>query len=453
MFTAAQLAASPALLFGIILIAVVVMIIAISKFKVHPFLAMTIIAILVGLVCGIKPGDVIANVKSGFGGTLGGIGIVILCGTIMGTLLEKSGAALTMANAIMGVVGKKRTVTTIGVMGYVTGIPVFCDSGFVILSPISRALAQQSGKSLAVLATALSSGLYATHCLVPPTPGPISMAGILTADLGLVILVGLVLSIPAVLTGIIYANCVSSKVQIDPKAEFTLEELKEKYGELPGVGASFAPILLPIVLITLSSIVKLPAKPIGEGAAYTIINFLGDPLIALLLGVGLAIRLIPSSQKSHTAEWIAKGALDSASILIITGAGGSFGKILGMLPIKDAASVLLASGLGVLIPFAISSVLKMAQGSSTVAMITTATLVAPMLEALGLASPLGRVFAVIAIGAGAMVVSHANDSYFWVVSQFADMKTSEAYRCQTGMTACMGIVVVACLYAASACML
>ena len=172
------------------------MIIAISKFNIHPFIVMVVIAIAMGLVCGFDAVKVINTVKSGFGNILANIGIVILCGTIIGTILEKTGAALTMANSILGVVGKERSVLTMGAMGYVTGIPVFCDSGFVVLSPISRALAAQSNKSLAVMATALSGGLYTTHCLVPPTPGPIAMAGTLGADLGLTIIVGLILSVP-----------------------------------------------------------------------------------------------------------------------------------------------------------------------------------------------------------------------------------------------------------------
>ena len=171
------------LLFALIIVSVVLMILAISKLKMHPFIVMTVIAILCGVVggwlfpeTGLTLSEVINKVNSGFGSIMTSIGIVTLCGTIIGTILEKTGAALTMANAILKVVGKKNSVVAMGAMGYITGIPVFCDSGFVVLSPISRALAQQSNTSLAVMATALSGGLYATHCLVPPTPGPIAMA-------------------------------------------------------------------------------------------------------------------------------------------------------------------------------------------------------------------------------------------------------------------------------------
>lgn len=433
-------------LFALIILSVVAMVIAISKFHLHPFIVMTVVAILVGLLWGIEPTTVIDTVKSGFGSILTSIGIVILCGTIIGTILEKTGAALTMANTILGIVGKKNSVLAIGAMGYVTGIPVFCDSGFVVLSPISRALAAQSNTSLAVMATALSGGLYATHCLVPPTPGPIAMAGTLNADLGLTILIGLIVSIPAVAVAVIYAKKISSKIEIPANSEYTLEELKEKYGKLPGALHSFSPILLPIILIALASVAEFPGNPLGDGILYKFVIFVGNPVVALLLGVFLSMTLIPESEKSHTLEWVTQGVTDSAAIMAITGAGGSFGAILKLLPIADATTGLLSSGLGVLIPFAIAMILKLAMGASTVAMITTAGMMAPLMEAMGFTSSIERVLVVMAIGAGSMVASHANDSYFWVVSQFSDMKTEEAYRCQTGMTAVMGITIIILLF-------
>ncbi|MDO5545557.1 MAG: GntP family permease [Eubacteriales bacterium] len=444
------------LLFATIIIAVVLMVLAISKLKMHPFIVMLVIALAVGLFwgavypeSGLTPTQVVNQVKSGFGSIMTSIGIVILCGTIIGTILEKTGAALTMANAILKLVGQKNSVVAMGAMGYVTGIPVFCDSGFVVLSPISRALAQQSNVSLAVMGTALSGGLYATHCLVPPTPGPIAMAGTLEADLGLTILVGLIISIPAVIVAIIYAKKVASKVNIPANSEYTLEELQVKYGKLPGTLQSFAPILLPIILIGLASITDFPSKPFGEGGIYQFIMFIGNPVVALLLGVFLSMTLIPKEEKGNTLAWVTEGVTSSAGILAITCAGSSFGAILKCLPIADSVGGLVNSGLGVLVPFVIAMILKLAMGASTVAMITTAGMMAPLMEAMGFTSPLGRVLVVLAIGAGSMVASHANDSYFWVVSQFSDMKTEEAYKCQTGMTAVMGITVVLILFVIS----
>ena len=432
---------------AVIVVAVLAMIIAISKFKQHPFLVMIVVSILVGLACGMPMADVIKTVKDGFGGILASIGIVIVAGTIIGTILEKTGAALVMANTILGVVGKSRSVLTMGLTGYITGIPVFCDSGFVILSPISRALAARSNVSLAVMGTALSAGLYATHCLVPPTPGPIAMAGSLNADLGLVILVGLGVSIPATIAGIIYASTVAKRYDIPANPEFTVEELTQKYGKLPGVGHSFSPILLPIVLIACKSIADFPSHPLGTGAVKAFVSFIGDPVIALILGVFLAMTLIPASEKGSTFKWMSDGVLNSASILVITAAGGSFGAILKTLPLADAlSSALLSLSIGVFLPFIIAAILKTAMGASTVAMIVTSAMVAPLMPSLGFTSELAKALVIMAIGAGSMTVSHANDSYFWVVSQFSDMPTNVAYKCQTGVTLVQGIVTVCVVY-------
>ena len=437
-------------IFGVIFLAVVAMVISISKFNQHPFLVLTVVAIVVGLVCGIPTEEVINTVKSGFGNILASIGIVILAGTIIGTILEKTGAALTMANSILKLVGKKNSVLTMGLTGYVTGIPVFCDSGFVILSPISRALASQINVSLAVMATALSGGLYATHCLVPPTPGPIAMAGTLEADLGLTILIGLLISIPATISAIIYAKKVASKIDIPANPEYTVDELVQKYGKLPGTLHSFSPILLPIILIALKSVGDFPSAPFGSGVLKMIVSFIGNPVIALILGVFLAMTLIPKEEKQNALKWITEGVTNSAGILAITGAGGSFGAILQKLPIADALSgSLLGLGVGVLLPFVIAALLKTAMGASTVAMITTSAMIAPMMGTLGFTSPIAKVLVIMAIGAGSMTVSHANDSYFWVVSQFSDMDTKAAYKCQTGMTAVMGITIIILLFVIS----
>jgi len=434
-------------MFSVIIIAVIAMVLAISKMKQHPFIVMVVISILVGLACGMPPEDVIKTVKNGFGGILSNIGIVIVCGTIIGTILEKTGAALTMANTILGIVGKKRSVLTMGIVGYITGIPVFCDSGFVILSPISRALAAQSNKSLAVIATALSGGLYATHCLVPPTPGPIAMAGFLNADLGLVILVGLIISIPATVVAILYANKISSKIDIPANPEYTVEQLVEKYGKLPGAVHSFAPIILPIILIALKSIGDFPQHPLGTGFLQHFLSFIGNPVIALMLGVFIAFTLIPVHDKDVDLSWVTEGVQNSAQILIITAAGGSFGEILKTLPIAQALSgSLLGLGVGILLPFIIACILKLAMGASTVAMIVTSQMMVPLMATMGFTSSIGKVLVVMAIGAGSMTASHANDSYFWVVSQFSDMTAEQAYKCQTGMTALMGVTTLAVVY-------
>lgn len=428
-------------LFLVIIVAIVGMILLISKFKWHPFIVLLLAGYFVGVLGGIPVDTLITTLTSGFGSILGSIGIVIIAGTIIGTILEKTGAALTMANAILNVVGKKRAPLTMSITGYIVSIPVFCDSGFVILSPINRALAAKSGISLAVMATCLSSGLYATHCLVPPTPGPIIMAGTLNADLGLVILVGLLVSIPVMLVGYVYALKISSKFDIPANPEVSLEELVEKYGKLPNALRSFAPILLPILLIALKSIADFPSAPFGPGMGKSFLDFIGNPVTALILGVGLAVTLIPKSEKKGTSfAWISEGIQSSASILAITGAGGALGAVLKSLPIAEVLSgSLVQMNAGLLIPFIIAALLKTAMGASTVSMIVTSAMMAPLMGQLGWTSEMAKVLALLAIGAGSMTVSHANDSYFWVVSQFSDMDTATAYKTQTGVTLVQGI--------------
>ncbi|ADK82391.1 GntP family permease [Sediminispirochaeta smaragdinae] len=431
-------------LFLAVIIAIVGMVLLISKLNWHPFVVLLLAAYFVGIVCGIPVDDLISTITSGFGSILGSIGIVILAGTIIGTILEKTGAALTMANAILKVVGKKRAPLTMSLTGYVVSIPVFCDSGFVILSPINRALAEKSGISLAVMATCLSSGLYATHCLVPPTPGPIIMAGTLKADLGLVILVGLAVSIPVLLAGYFYALKISSRYDIPANPEVTLDELMDKYGKLPNALRSFAPILLPIILIAFKSIADFPSAPFGSGVAKSFFDFIGNPVTALILGIGLAVTLIPKAEPKGTSfKWMSEGIVSAAGILAITGAGGSLGQVLRALPIADVlSSSLIKMHAGLLIPFIIAALLKTAMGASTVSMIVTSAMIAPLMGDMGMTSEIAKVLTVLAIGAGSMTVSHANDSYFWVVSQFSDMDTSTAYKTQTGVTLVEGVVAI-----------
>ncbi len=431
-------------LFLVIFIAIVGMIVLISKFKWHPFIVLLLSAYFVGLLGGLPVDSLVTTITAGFGGILGSIGIVIIAGTIIGTILEKTGAALTMANTILNIVGKKRAPLTMSLTGAVVSIPVFCDSGFVILSPINRALAEKSGISLAVMATCLSSGLYATHCLVPPTPGPIIMAGTLNADLGLVILVGFAVSIPVMLIGYLYAIKISSKFDIPANPEVSLEQLVEKYGKLPSTLKSFAPILFPIVLIALKSIADFPSAPFGDGAVKAFFSFIGNPVTALIFGVGLAVTIIPKSEPKGTSfSWISAGISSSAGILAITGAGGAFGQVLRTLPLADALSgSLVQMNAGLLIPFIIAALLKTAMGASTVAMIVTSAMIAPLMADMGMTSEIAKVLTVLAIGAGSMTVSHANDSYFWVVSQFSDMDTATAYKTQTGVTLVQGVFTI-----------
>jgi len=437
----------PALLV-ILLVAIIAIVLLISRFKVHAFLSLLFAAFFVGITAGMDPVTVTQTVAKGFGGTAEKIGIVIIMGTIIGVMLERSGAALTMAEYVLRVVGQKRPVLAMSIIGYIVSIPVFCDSGYVILSSLKRSLAKRAGVSMAAMAVALSTGLYATHTLVPPTPGPIAAANALKADLGMVILVGLLVAIPVALAGYLWAIYVAAKLPVtsDNEGE-TYEQLLAKFKKLPSATAAFAPIVIPILLIALKSFANFPSTPFGKGIFKHSIDFFGDPMVALIVGLFLCAFLVPKLNEEVMSNWVGQGLKDSAAIIMITAAGGALGAILSASKIANYLGESLAQyNLGIFLPFVIAAALKTAQGSSTVALITTSTIVFPLLGSLGLASPMGAVLATMAVGCGAMVVSHANDSYFWVVSQFSNIPVNIAYKAQTLATLVQGIVGMAVVW-------
>ncbi|PKN08214.1 MAG: gluconate transporter [Deltaproteobacteria bacterium HGW-Deltaproteobacteria-8] len=428
-----------------LLFAVILIVVATGKWKVNAFFVLIVVAFLYGLSIGMPPLEVVKAVRVGFGGTLTYIGIVIVAGTIMGYILEKTGAALVMTRAILGLVGQNRAPLAMNIAGYVVSIPVFCDSGYVVLTPLNKALASESGKSMAVMAVALATGLYATHTMVPPTPGPLAAAAALNADLGMVIVYGLIAAVPASLAGYFWAIHFGQKYDIRPDVEESYSDLIQKYGKLPSTFMSFLPIILPIVLILLKSVADFPTKPFGTEALAKTMDFIGDPVSALMLGVVCSLFLVPRKDFGEAIDkWMGHGIKDAAIILAITGAGGSFGKVLAASPMKDFIGASMSTmNLGLFLPFMISAALKTAQGSSTVAIITTAAIMAPMMGVAGLDPAL----TVVVIGAGAMVVSHANDSYFWVVSQFSNMPVNVAYKIYTTATLMEGVVGFAVCYA------
>ncbi|TQP20643.1 GntP family permease [Vibrio cholerae] len=438
----------------LILLAVIAFIVlATTKFKVHPFLALLLAAFFGAFAYGL-PADTIAKT---FGGILGYIGLVIVLGTIIGVILEKSGAAITMADTVIKLLGERFPTLTMSIIGYIVSIPVFCDSGFVILNSLKESLAKRLATSSVAMSVALATGLYATHTFVPPTPGPIAAAGNLglESQLGLVIAIGLFVAAVAAIAGMLWANrfqAVEADIidsQESPKQDW--QALKASYGQLPSASQAFAPIFVPILLICFGSIAKFPSFPFGQGMLFEVLGFLGQPLTALLIGLLLAVRLLKSADKvAEFGERISQGITAAAPILLITGAGGAFGAVLKATPLGDyLGTTLSALGVGIFMPFIVAAALKSAQGSSTVALVTTSALVAPLLGQLGLDSEMGRALTVMAIGAGAMTVSHANDSFFWVVSQFSRMSVGLAYRAQTMATLVQGVTAMAVVYVLS----
>ncbi|MEG0773933.1 GntP family permease [Clostridium sp.] len=427
-----------------LLVAIAFIVVATSKFKLHPFLSLIIASYGLAFAAGLPADKIPTVITSGFGGTLTSIGIVIISGCIIGTILEKSGAAIKMAEVIIKLVGEKRPTLAMSIIGYIVSIPVFCDSGFVILSSLSKTLAKKTKTSLVAMSIALSTGLYATHTLVPPTPGPIAGAANLKVEnLLLVILIGMVVAIPAVVIGNIFANKVASKYAPieDIDNGLTYEQEIARYGKLPSAWKAFSPIIVPIVLMALGSVAKFPGDPFGNGSTKIFFSFLGTPVNALLIGLVFAFLLAPKLDEKTLTGWVGESLKDSASILVVTAAGGALGAVIKEVQIGTyIGEVLQGLNLGIFVPFIIAAALKTAQGSSTVAIVTTSALMFPLLPALGLTSEIAKVLVVMAVGAGAMTVSHANDSYFWVVSQFGKIDVKTAYKTQTVATFLQGVI-------------
>ena len=399
------------------------------KTKVHPFLAMIISASITGLVGGMPAGDVVNSITTGFGNTLGSIGIIIGFGVMMGEIFEVSGAAKKMAQIFVEKLGKGREELALAITGFLVSIPIFCDSGFVILSPLAKSISRNTKKSVISLGLSLALGLVITHTLVPPTPGPVGVAGIYGANVGTTLLLGIVCAIPMTLVGLLYAKYIGKKQYKVPSEDgesyLSSEDLVAISNDevaatlidseevLPSAFMSFMPIFAPIILILLKTVTTQMAL---KGGFIEVINFLGAPVIAVGLGLIIAIYGLGKNQdKKEITNTMEKGIRSAGVIMLVTGAGGALGMI-----IRDSGAGEYIAGLiantalpAVIIPFAISSIVRLIQGSGTVAMTTAASVTAPMMASLGLSPEL----AVLSACMGSLVFSHFNDSYFWVVNR------------------------------------
>lgn len=396
----------------VFILTIVLMIFMISKLNIHPFLSILSVSLVFGLIAGIplvdqtaEDGTVIKGIADiigeGFSGAFTSIGIVIILGTIIGALLEETGAALKLADMVVNLVGEKRPELAMLIMGWVISIPVFCDSGFVILNPIRKALTKRTSASSVAMTMCLSAGLYASHVFIPPTPGPIAAANTIGvgSDLLLVMGLGFIVSIPALAGSYFYVKKQSSNIEelVEDDSLKTYEEIKAVYGTLPGGFLSLAPIIIPVILMALSNIFKIMK---AEGFVNDLFLFLGTPIIALAVGLIFGIILLNSRGKiDHLYEIVNESLKVAVPILFVTAAGGVLGKVIASSGIvgfiTDNARVF--QSIGIFFPFIIAAILKTAQGSSTVAITTSAGIIAPLLPVLGLDSTVSSALVVMAI--------------------------------------------------------
>ena len=458
--------------------AIAIMVVAISKWHLHPFIAILLTALIFGIISGIPLPHMTTLIGSGFSKIFAGIGLVIIFGTLMGTILEQSGAALKIADCIIKLLGKRHPVLSMAIMGWVVSIPVFCDSGFVVLNPIREALVKKTQSSPVAMTVALSGGLYLSHVFIPPTPGPLAAAETLglSGNLLLVMGMGLLCSIFPMFLLILFSNYIGRRISCSTDASTNTaysssttsacttnastgtpspssadadriaaeyNAIIEKSDKLPSAALSFAPIIVPIILMSLASILQGAEM---QQQLKDVVLFLSNPTIALAIGLLFATFLL--KRGSGFEEMVENSLKSSGPILFITAAGSVLGNIVAGSPlvgfITDNAQVL--NGLGLLFPFLVAAMLKSSMGSSSVAIITAAGIVAPFAEAMGLSSPIGLTLICMAVGAGSMTVSHSNDSYFWVVTKFGRMDIKSGYKTQTLATLILGLGALAELY-------
>ncbi|GAB3299948.1 GntP family permease [Parasphingorhabdus pacifica] len=461
-----------ALALGIAAIVVIVL-----RTRLDAFIALLIAALLTGFVAGSPVTDVLDSIADGFGSTMGNIGIVIGLGVGLGKILEVSGAADALATAFVRLVGRGREPWAMAGTGAIISIPVFCDSGYVIMNPLARSIARAKRAGYVTLALALGCGMTLTHHLVPPTPGPLGVAGILGADVGGLILAGTVCVLVLLPLVVAYARWVGPRLESEVAPEIRAEvygsdesrasvttgtgaEAATRGSDEPGDAAApempdgaeprklpamvaMLPLLVPLLLIVVNTVatgIDRSAQGVLSGDEYEpsavagALAFIGDPVVALLVGLVLAVYvLLPRWTPRHQVHsWLAQAASSAGLIILITGAGGAFGKVLRSTGVGDELASVIASWSlpGVLVPFLIATVVRLAQGSGTVAMITAASVSAPLVAGLGI-SPLA---AALACCAGSTVFSYFNDSYFWVVTRFTGLNGTAAIRGWSGIT-------------------
>lgn len=412
-----------------LIIAVFVLVVLVLRTRVHAFIAMLIASSIAGLIGGMSVNDTLGAITKGFGGTLGGIGIVIGLGVMMGSVLEVSGAAEKMAFSFIKFLGKKKEEWALAITGYIVSIPIFVDSAFVILYPVAKALAKNGKRSLLTLGVALAGGLVVTHHTVPPTPGPLGVAGLFGVDIGAMLLVGMSFAVLPVVGIVLYAKWLDKKYPTFNQEAFSTEELKQKYDDyiekhekknLPSLGLSLLPIVLPILLIFIKALLDLAVKgspEIADMKLYHFFAFIGHPMIALALSVVISVyTLLPHVDKNSTALHLEEGVKTAGIILLVTGAGGALGAVLR----DSGAGTALAEQVAklpispILVPFIIATLVRFIQGSGTVAMITAASISAPILAQM---PGVNMLLAAQAATMGSLFFGYFNDSLFWVVNR------------------------------------
>ena len=423
-------------------VTIVGLVLLITKFKVHPFVALTIAAGFLGLTSGMPVEKVMKAFQDGFGGVLGFVGIILGLGTMLGKLMADSGGADQIAQTLIRLFGKQKVHWAMMFAAFLVGIPLFFEIGFVLLIPLVYIVARRTGVSIVKIGIPLLAGLSAVHGLVPPHPGPLLAIGIFGADIGKTIFYGLLIALPtAIIAGPIYGKWISKYVPGTPSQELMEQIGKESSAtNLPGFGITLVTILLPVFLMLLKTFadVVLP-----EGNSFRIwMDFIGHPITALLAALLLAFYTFGTARgfdRNKIMKLLDQSLTPVAAIVLIVGAGGGFKQMLVASGVGDLIGNMAVQAQinPIMLAWLVAAVIRIATGSATVATITGAGIVAPVV---GLIPGVNRELLVLATGAGSLILSHVNDAGFWLVKQYFNMTVAETFKTWTVMETILSVV-------------
>jgi GntP family gluconate:H+ symporter len=421
-----------------LVVILLLLILAVSKWKVHPFIALILAALSLGLCLGLGGPKTVDVLLEGFSNTLKWIAIVVILGAFIGEVLRETGGALRISNAVVKWVGERKLPWAMGITGYLVSIPVFVDVAYIVLQPITEALAVRSKRPVLVIGLALTAGLTVSHTLIPPTPGPLAVASLLEANIGRLLLINAFVGAFAVVGGILWASrfCKQFYLPYDEQLSDISAESEADQTELPGkqpVLLDLLPILVPIFLMALGAFYQREEGLIGE-----VVGLISMPMIAVLIGAAIAwLQFNRSSKKTTASQLVEQAIIKSALVIMITGAGGAFGYIIRESGMQDSLATFFSGlpFLGFLLPFLIAAVLTTATGSITVSLIGTASIVGPLAGTM----PYSPEMMAALIGCGSFCVFHANSSFFWLLNRLHEVPVDILYRTYTLQSLVMGL--------------
>lgn len=405
------------------------------RFKIKPFLTLLIASFLSGIFLKIDILETLYLIYKGFFSIVLIIGPIIIIGTVLGKFLNETGTSKKMVNTFISYFGIDNIPLSLNLIGLIISIPVFCDAAFILMSSIVKDLSRITKKNIILLSVCLATGLYSAHVFIPPTPGPIAASAIINADIGLLFLIGIVVGIIVSISGYVWMKFLFKKeFKINPG------EIKSHDFTSDRSIVSFLPVIVPILLISTSTIIKYPKLDINQLPFLKIFEIIGKPEIALLIGFIMTLIFLKKDEIQSTPQWIIKSLKNSFGILLITGAGGALGYIIRESGIIDNLNLNIATGLASIFSvFILATIIKTIQGSSTVAIVTTCAITAPILQSIGMTSELEKVILIISIGSGAMTISHVNDSYFWVVTKYSNIEMNDVLKYFSSATLIQGL--------------